>query len=72
MSSALQTGLFSGGPLGLFWGWNVGFDYYHIYTLTQAETIFQDMQSVHVTRCVESGRDLQHIPHIGRFVLLGL
>ena len=23
MSSALQTGLFSGGPLGLFWGWNV-------------------------------------------------
>jgi hypothetical protein len=22
MSSALQTGLFSGGPLGLFWGWN--------------------------------------------------
>lgn len=24
MSSAFQTGLFSGGPLGLFWGWNVG------------------------------------------------
>lgn len=23
MSSALQTALFSGGPLGLFWGWNV-------------------------------------------------
>jgi hypothetical protein len=23
MSSAIQTGLFSGGPLGLFWGWNV-------------------------------------------------
>lgn len=23
MSSALQTGLFSGGPLGLFWGWNI-------------------------------------------------
>lgn len=23
MSSAFQTGLFSGGPLGLFWGWNV-------------------------------------------------
>ena len=23
MSSAYQTGLFSGGPLGLFWGWNV-------------------------------------------------
>ncbi|EMD36732.1 hypothetical protein CERSUDRAFT_95005 [Gelatoporia subvermispora B] len=22
MSSAFQTGLFSGGPLGLFWGWN--------------------------------------------------
>lgn len=23
MSSAFQTGMFSGGPLGLFWGWNV-------------------------------------------------
>ncbi|OCB89270.1 amino acid transporter [Sanghuangporus baumii] len=23
MSSAFQTGLFSGGPLGLFWGWNL-------------------------------------------------
>ena len=23
MSSAFQTALFSGGPLGLFWGWNV-------------------------------------------------
>jgi len=23
MSSAIQTGLFSGGPIGLFWGWNV-------------------------------------------------
>ncbi|KAL4248417.1 Amino Acid-Polyamine-Organocation Transporter [Abortiporus biennis] len=23
MSSAFQTGLFSGGPLGLFWGWNI-------------------------------------------------
>lgn len=23
MSSAIQTGLFSGGPLGLFWGWHV-------------------------------------------------
>jgi hypothetical protein len=22
-SAAFQTGLFSGGPLGLFWGWNV-------------------------------------------------
>lgn len=26
MSSAFQTGLFSGGPLGLFWGWNVRSD----------------------------------------------
>lgn len=25
MSSAFQTGLFSGGPLGLFWGWNVSY-----------------------------------------------
>jgi hypothetical protein len=25
MSSAFQTGLFSGGPVGLFWGWNVSF-----------------------------------------------
>ncbi|OAX40393.1 amino acid transporter [Rhizopogon vinicolor AM-OR11-026] len=23
MSSAIQTGLFSGGPLGLFWGWHI-------------------------------------------------
>lgn len=23
MSSAFQTGLFSGGPVGLFWGWNI-------------------------------------------------
>ena len=27
MSSAFQTGLFSGGPLGLFWGWNVSREY---------------------------------------------
>ncbi|CCM06177.1 uncharacterized protein FIBRA_08419 [Fibroporia radiculosa] len=27
MSSAFQTGLFSGGPLGLFWGWNTGWVY---------------------------------------------
>lgn len=27
MSSAFQTGLFSGGPLGLFWGWNVCLPY---------------------------------------------
>ena len=28
MSSAFQTGLFSGGPLGLFWGWNVNVSIY--------------------------------------------
>ncbi|PCH36924.1 hypothetical protein WOLCODRAFT_83294 [Wolfiporia cocos MD-104 SS10] len=27
MSSAFQTGLFSGGPLGLFWGWNNSADF---------------------------------------------
>ena len=31
MSSAFQTGLFSGGPLGLFWGWNVSASHYSIF-----------------------------------------
>lgn len=30
MSSAFQTGLFSGGPLGLFWGWNVSCQFWGV------------------------------------------
>lgn len=33
MSSAFQTGLFAGGPLGLFWGWNVSTGAFLTYVL---------------------------------------
>ncbi|KAF9256311.1 amino acid transporter [Marasmius fiardii PR-910] len=37
MSSAFQTGLFSGGPLGLFWGWNICSLFMFFIALSQAE-----------------------------------
>ncbi|KAF5373654.1 hypothetical protein D9758_000775 [Tetrapyrgos nigripes] len=37
MSSAFQTGLFSGGPLGLFWGWNICSLFMLLIALSQAE-----------------------------------
>ncbi|THU84916.1 amino acid transporter [Dendrothele bispora CBS 962.96] len=37
MSSAFQTGLFSGGPLGLFWGWNICSLFMLFIALSQAE-----------------------------------
>ena len=50
MSSAFQTGMFSGGPLGLFWGWNVcGI----ISTLVRAidSSFEKDLQLLHVLDC---------------------
>ena len=50
MSSAFQTGMFSGGPLGLFWGWNVcGM----ISTLVRAidSSFEKDLQLLHVLDC---------------------
>lgn len=37
MSSAFQTGLFSGGPLGLFWGWNICCFFMFLIALSFAE-----------------------------------
>ncbi|WWD16290.1 hypothetical protein CI109_100716 [Kwoniella shandongensis] len=37
MSSAFQTGLFAGGPLGLFWGWNVCSFFMFLIALSMAE-----------------------------------
>ncbi|KAI6126824.1 amino acid transporter [Pisolithus sp. B1] len=37
MSSAFQTGLFSGGPLGLFWGWNICSFFMFLIALSFAE-----------------------------------
>ncbi|KAG9308306.1 amino acid/polyamine transporter I [Chiua virens] len=37
MSSAFQTGLFSGGPLGLFWGWNICSFFMFLIALSLAE-----------------------------------
>ncbi|KAF8128590.1 amino acid transporter [Boletus edulis] len=37
MSSAFQTGLFSGGPLGLFWGWNICSVFMFLIALSLAE-----------------------------------
>ncbi|VDB96698.1 unnamed protein product [Peniophora sp. CBMAI 1063] len=37
MSSAFQTGLFSGGPLGLFWGWNICSLFMFLIALSLAE-----------------------------------
>ncbi|KIK65291.1 hypothetical protein GYMLUDRAFT_93955 [Collybiopsis luxurians FD-317 M1] len=36
-SAAFQTGLFSGGPLGLFWGWNICSLFMLLIALSQAE-----------------------------------
>ncbi|KAG1819269.1 amino acid transporter [Suillus subaureus] len=37
MSSAFQTGLFSGGPVGLFWGWNICSFFMFLIALSLAE-----------------------------------
>ncbi|RSH79125.1 uncharacterized protein EHS24_001163 [Apiotrichum porosum] len=37
MSSAFQSGLFAGGPLGLFWGWNVCSFFMFLIALSMAE-----------------------------------
>ncbi|KAG6380286.1 amino acid transporter [Boletus reticuloceps] len=37
MSSAFQTGLFSGGPVGLFWGWNICSVFMFLIALSLAE-----------------------------------
>ncbi len=42
MSSAFQTGLFSGGPLGLFWGWNVSSAFRSV-TLFLTAAFFKDL-----------------------------
>jgi hypothetical protein len=59
MSSAFQTGLFSGGPLGLFWGWNVSCSLYALQCLCSILTSdSQDMQPFHAFHCLGLGRDL--------------
>ena len=63
MSSAFQTGLFSGGPLGLFWGWNVS-PHDSLATLDHVEELIvvsEDLQSLHAAYCAIVGRDLQRI-----------
>jgi len=60
MSSAIQTGLFSGGPLGLFWGWNVSLVLPS--ALKRCKPLFcKDMQFLYVSHRFESCRDLQCI-----------
>lgn len=56
MSSAFQTGLFSGGPLGLFWGWNVRSSLTVFSTLSLIPRL--DLQSFHAFYCAILGRDL--------------
>jgi len=60
MSSAFQTGLFSGGPLSLFWGWNVSL---MLHSARQPHKLLsrKDMQFVYVPHRVKSCRDLQCI-----------
>ncbi|KAJ3794053.1 hypothetical protein GGU11DRAFT_348308 [Lentinula aff. detonsa] len=36
-SAAFQAGLFSGGPSGLFWGWNICLFFMFLVALSQAE-----------------------------------
>ena len=57
MSSAFQTGLFSGGPLGLFWGWNVSRSRCMIFGFN-SQVQLQDLQPVHVLHCSVLGGDL--------------
>ena len=56
MSSAFQTGLFSGGPLGLFWGWNVC--QHRLSSDSYSISMFAGMQSVHVLHRAWSGRNM--------------
>jgi hypothetical protein len=62
MSSAFQTGLFSGGPLGLFWGWNVSIrnSFVPSSSLLNARTL-SDMQFLHVPHRPQSSGNLQYI-----------
>jgi hypothetical protein len=39
MSSAIQTGLFSGGPIGLFWGWHVSLTLWSACQMTQSAVL---------------------------------
>ena len=61
MSSAFQTGLFSGGPLGLFWGWNVR----RVSCLLLSKVLIRgrvtDLQFLHAAHCHVPCRDLQCI-----------
>lgn len=60
MSSAFQTGLFSGGPLGLFWGWNVRrvFASFHCETDLKGSRA-TDLQLLHAAHRAVFGGDLQ-------------
>lgn len=61
MSSAFQTGLFSGGPLGLFWGWNVCLRCPILSRVYTNQGISKDLQFLHAFDCPVSGGDLQCI-----------
>lgn len=60
MSSAFQTGLFSGGPLGLFWGWNVSYAWLSL-APGHHTARYPDMQHIHATHSPVVGRDMQHL-----------
>lgn len=53
MSSAFQTGLFSGGPLGLFWGWNICSFFMLLIALSLAEicSVFPTMGGLYFWVC---------------------
>jgi hypothetical protein len=70
MSSAFQTGLFAGGPLGLFWGWNVRVCIFFVSILVAyLQTLIlttSDLQLLHAPDCVVFGGDLQCL--VSRFL----
>jgi len=43
MSSAIQTGLFSGGPFGLFWGWHVSLTFQSTLQMILQKLFSKDM-----------------------------
>ena len=59
MSSAFQTGLFSGGPLGLFWGWNVRISPHRRTTIFSL--FHSDLQCVYALNCLVLSGNMQCI-----------
>lgn len=70
MSSAFQTGLFSGGPLGLFWGWNVRLLCICHLSFAVRRNRNPDMQLVHVAYSPVLGGNLQCLVSVTMFICL--